>query len=73
MTGGGGTDIRRYVNNSMFFTFNTTASLSAEDFGGFAFQYGTGLDEPTILVPEPATLGVIAIGSMLLLRKRRRA
>jgi len=70
VTGGGGTDTRRYVNNSMLFTLNTQALLTAADFQQFAFQYGSALDEPTILVPEPATLAALGLGALGLLRRR---
>jgi hypothetical protein len=41
---------------------------------GYSINYGTGSDSSiTIVVPEPASLGILGIGGLSLIRRRRRA
>lgn len=41
-----------------------------DDISNVSFQYGTALTEPNI--PEPATLGLLALGGLMALRRARR-
>lgn len=47
------------------------AGLSAADFG--QVQYGSGLFTDVTVVPEPATMSLLAIGGLVAIRRRRRA
>ena len=59
-----------YANNSMTFTFDLSSAISESDINGVVVTYGS--DGSTVLTPEPATLGALAIGAIALLRRRTR-
>ncbi len=71
-TGSPSVNSTKYVNNKMLFTFSTTANLSQADLRAFAFQYGSDLSEPRILVPEPASMTAMGVALLGFLRLRRR-
>ncbi len=72
VTGEDGTPTRNFVNNSMVFTFSTSAHLLQTDFKTFAFQYGSALSEPFIPAPEPASTAGIVAGLLVMLKRRKR-
>jgi hypothetical protein len=59
-----------YVNNSVTFSFTLSSAISESDISNVLVTYGSS--GTTQLVPEPATLGALAIGAVALLRRRRR-
>lgn len=61
------------IRNSVVFTlgglpagFDPMARIS-----NISFQYGTGLDEPSLLVPVPGALGLLGLGGLAAFRRRR--
>src|SRR5688572_6389295 len=60
-----------YVNNSVTFTFTLSSAISESDIQNVLVSYGSGGE--TQLVPEPATLGALAMGAFALLKRRRKA
>lgn len=60
-----------YANNSMTFTFDMSAPISEGDIYDVFVSYGS--NGQTVLVPEPATLGALAVGALALLRRRRKS
>lgn len=59
-----------YVSNSVTFTLEMGSSFSESDIGNVMMSFGS--DGSTQLVPEPATIGALAIGALALLRRRRK-
>ncbi len=58
ITGSGG-----LIKNSVVFTFSPAGfDLSNLSIADVSFQYGTGLDEPNVRVPEPTTLLLLGAG-----------
>jgi len=58
-----------YANNSMTFTFDMSDECDVNDISGVFVTYGS--NAATVLVPEPATMGALAVGALALLRRRR--
>lgn len=64
-----GSNTNVYANNSMTFTFDLSSSISESDIVGVSVSYGS--NGTTVLVPEPASLGVVAAGLIAILARRR--
>lgn len=60
-----------YVNRSVTFTFDLSFAITESMIKNPLVSYGSA--GQTVLTPEPATMGALAIGAMALLRRRRRA
>ena len=62
-----------YCNNSMTFTFDLSSAISESDIHNVTVSYGSGAPgSGTVVTPEPASMGAVAIGIVALLRRRLR-
>ena len=62
-----------YVNDSVIFTLSgLPTGFNLSDIYNVSIQFGSSLDEPTLSVPEPGTLGLLGLGLIGLAMSRRR-